>query len=149
MLGRAHLPPAQGRLESHALGDTVGTPLGRALAPPRAAHPDQSGIHPLPVPAMPLPRACCCAAAAERSIDIQYYIWHGDQPACCCSRRCGSAAERGVRVRLLLDDVNTGGLDPTLAVARRPPEHRGAAVQPVRAARGSRALGFLDATSSA
>ena len=28
----------------------------------------------------PLPHACLLARAAERSLDVQYYIWHGDTP---------------------------------------------------------------------
>ena len=59
--------------------------------------------------------ACLLAAAAERSLDVQYYIWHGDPAGNLLFEALWRAAERGVRVRLLLDDINTGGLDPTLA----------------------------------
>ncbi len=46
---------------------------------------------------------------------MQYYIWHGDQTGYLLFEALWQAAERGVRVRLLLDDNNTGGLDATLA----------------------------------
>lgn len=55
------------------------------------------------------------ARAAKRSIDAQYYIWHGDLTGSLLFGELLAAADRGVRVRLLLDDHNTSGLDPTIA----------------------------------
>ena len=55
------------------------------------------------------------AAAADKSLDVQYYIWHGDQTGFLLYEAMWRAAERGVRVRILLDDANTKGLDETLA----------------------------------
>lgn len=49
---------------------------------------------------------------AERSIDMQYYIWRDDMTGRLLARELLAAADRGVRVRLLLDDVNVVGLDP-------------------------------------
>src|SRR6185369_4248897 len=53
--------------------------------------------------------------AAERSIDVQYYIWHADTSGSLLVQALWGAAERGVRVRMLLDDANTQGLDSLLA----------------------------------
>ena len=61
------------------------------------------------------------ADVAERSLDVQYYIWHDDRPARCCFEQLRSAADRGVRVRLLLDDNNTNGLDELLATLEAQP----------------------------
>ena len=72
------------------------------------------------------------AHAAERSIDAQYYIWHDDITGALLMRALREAAERGVRVRLLLDDNNTKGLDAAIAMLDAHPQHRGAAVQSVR-----------------
>ena len=55
------------------------------------------------------------AASARRSLDVQYYIWHLDTTGSLLLGALLNAANRGVRVRLLLDDNNTDGLDPTLA----------------------------------
>ncbi len=55
------------------------------------------------------------ARAAQRSIDAQYYIWHDDLTGGLLFDELRRAADRGVRVRLLLDDNNTAGLDPLLA----------------------------------
>jgi len=42
---------------------------------------------------------------AERSIDLQYYIFNGDVSGSVVAERLLAAADRGVRVRLLLDDI--------------------------------------------
>jgi putative cardiolipin synthase len=55
------------------------------------------------------------ARAAERSLDVQYYIWHSDITGDLLCEALWQAAERGVRVRLLLDDNNTKGLDGDIA----------------------------------
>jgi putative cardiolipin synthase len=52
---------------------------------------------------------------AERTLDLQYYIWEKDMTGTLLFDALRAAADRGVRVRLLLDDNNTSGLDPTLA----------------------------------
>ena len=49
------------------------------------------------------------------SLDVQYYIWHDDLTGGLLFDELRAAADRGVRVRLLLDDNNTAGLDPLLA----------------------------------
>ena len=54
--------------------------------------------------------------AADRSLDVQYYIWHADTTGILLFEALWQAAQRGVRVRLLLDDQNMRGLDATLAV---------------------------------
>ena len=55
------------------------------------------------------------ARAAERSLDVQYYIWRGDMTGMMLLEALHEAADRGVRVRLLLDDNGTSGLDRELA----------------------------------
>jgi putative cardiolipin synthase len=52
---------------------------------------------------------------AECSIDIQCYIWHRDLTGVLTLDRLRAAAERGVSVRLLLDDNGISGLDAILA----------------------------------
>ena len=52
----------------------------------------------------------------QRSLDVQYYIWRNDITGVLLFDALRAAAERGVRVRLLLDDNNTSGLDATLAL---------------------------------
>jgi hypothetical protein len=55
------------------------------------------------------------ALLAERSIDVQYYLYHGDLVGRLLTWQLLQAADRGVRVRLLVDDMDLAGRD--LAVA--------------------------------
>ncbi len=82
------------------------------------------------------------AAAAERSLDVQYYIWHGDQTGYMLFEALWQAAERGVRVRLLLDDNSTRGLDATIAALDAHPNIDVRLYNPV-VHRGARSLNFL------
>lgn len=55
------------------------------------------------------------AAAAERTIDAQYYLLHDDPTGHLFAASLLQAADRGVRVRLLLDDMDTAGYDAMTA----------------------------------
>lgn len=110
------LPPLDGRSESSVLEDTADTRLGRAVAGAIAAHPGKSGIHLLVEGRGAFAARMRLAARAERTLDVQYYIWRGDRTGTLLFDALRAAADRGVRVRLLLDDNNnTSGLDATLA----------------------------------
>ena len=113
--GCAGLPKLDSRTASTALTDTAQTRLGTAVQAEVAANPDKSGIHPLPIPQEAFAARVRLARAAERSLDVQYYIWHGDTTGYLLFAELWDAAERGVRVRLLLDDNGVSGLDPTIA----------------------------------
>lgn len=99
---------------SHAYTDTADTRLGRAFAPGSQAHAGLSGIVPLQSGVDAFAARAGLANAVERSLDVQHYIWRHDLSGVLLADTLRSAAERGVRVRLLLDDNNTQGLDPLL-----------------------------------
>lgn len=61
------------------------------------------------------------ARLAERSLDLQYYIWNQDLTGHLLEGELLQAAERGVRVRLLLDDMNAVGKDPALLALMQHP----------------------------
>ena len=115
LAGCATLPPPTDRSPSQALTDTARTRLGQAVAPRVAEHPGLSGFMPFEDPHDAFAARVLLARAAERSLDVQYYIWHGDATGTLLWEALWQAAERGVRVRLLVDDANNAGLDPTLA----------------------------------
>jgi len=142
LAGCASLPSLEGRASSHALADTSGTGLARAVATDVTAHPAQTAIHPLPAGSDAFATRVLLAAAAERSIDAQYYIWHGDQVGYLLFEALWQAAGRGVRVRLLLDDLNTGGLDATLAALAAHPNIEVRLYNPV-VQREARLLNFV------
>lgn len=54
-------------------------------------------------------------AAARHTVDAQYYLWHADLTGTLLLGALRDAADRGVRVRLLLDDNGISGLDAILA----------------------------------
>ena len=114
--GCSLLPSQENRSTSAALADTDTTRLGKAISPRVAANPGHSGIHVLRDAHAAFAARMLLAQAAERSLDIQYYIWKQDITGTLLFRALFDAAERGVRVRLLLDDNNTSGLDKILAV---------------------------------
>src|SRR5262245_19474507 len=58
--------------------NTDATFLGRALAPVRAEHPGLSGVYPLDHGIDAFTARMALARMAERSLDVQYYIWHAD-----------------------------------------------------------------------
>jgi putative cardiolipin synthase len=115
LAGCASLPPLTEREHSSAPADTSTTRLGRALAAPLAANPEQSAIHSLSSARDAFAARVVLAEAADRSLDVQYYIWRADITGALLCDALWRAAERGVRVRLLLDDNSTRGLDETIA----------------------------------
>lgn len=115
LAGCATLPEPGERSVSHAPAETTTTRLGRTIAPLAAAHPGRSGVRALLDGREAFVARYALALAAERSIDVQYYIWRPDTSGSLMAQALWDAAERGVRVRVLLDDANTGGLDAQIA----------------------------------
>src|SRR5690606_28033429 len=111
----ADLPSLERRPVSRALTDTADTRLGRAVATQTAERPGLTGVYPLNDGPDAFAVRRLLAPAAERSIDAQYYIWHGDITGTLLFNELRAAADRGVRVRLLQDDNTTAGLDEILA----------------------------------
>ena len=113
--GCSTLPSLENRRTSTALFDTADTRLGRAISPMVDAHPGVSGIYTLPDARDAFAARALLAQGAERTLDVQYYIWRNDMAGTLLFEALRSAADRGVRVRLLLDDNDTSGLDTLLA----------------------------------
>jgi putative cardiolipin synthase len=116
------LPPLDGRTESSAMAaaDTADTALGRALAPQAQAHPGESGILPLADALDSFAARVLLVRAAERTLDVQYYIWRDDITGNLLLGALREAADRGVRVRLLLDDNGVAMDRKLLALDRHP-----------------------------
>ena len=124
LLGGCSLPSMPERTASEALDlqQAAQTKLGRAIAPQLLQHPKLSGIHTLADPLEAFAARMLLAQAAERTLDVQYYIWHGDQTGMLLMQALMKAADRGVRLRLLLDDGGTSGLDQELAALALHPQ---------------------------
>ncbi|SEB20872.1 phosphatidylserine/phosphatidylglycerophosphate/cardiolipin synthase family protein [Variovorax sp. YR216] len=89
------------------------SPLARTAAaqlPPGA----QSGFRLLPLGGYALEARLTLIRKATRTLDVQYYIMENDASGRAVFRALEEAAGRGVRVRLLLDDINSTGAEPLI-----------------------------------
>ena len=140
--GCASLPTDYPRSSSTTLMDTGDTRLGQASRRLLAGHPDVSGVHLLNRGTDAFLARLALAEAAEKSLDIQYYIWHGDTTGKVLLERVLRAADRGVRVRLLLDDIGTAAGDRNLLAIDSHPNIEVRLFNPI-AARSTRLLGMM------
>jgi cardiolipin synthase C len=111
-LDRAHEPAAT------ALATPEATTLGRlfAPAPGEEGATGRSGLALLASARDAFVARQALAAMAERTLDLQYYLWEDDTSGRLLLKAVLAAADRGVRVRLLLDDLRAGGRDSDLAL---------------------------------
>src|ERR1700722_7971820 len=104
------LPRHVEKTRSEALTDPAATTLGRLVAA-EESNKNLSGIRLLSSGEEALADLIALADHAERTLDIQYYIIQQNGSARLLLHHVRLAAERGVRVRLLVDDLNTAGED--------------------------------------
>jgi cardiolipin synthase C len=116
LAGCASLPPRTAPPATHALTDVDDTPLARIAA---AAVPDDrrslSGFRLLPEGEFAFNARVALARRAQKSLDAQYYLIQNDDIGRQFLRELRDAAQRGVRVRLLVDDLHATGVDELLA----------------------------------
>jgi putative cardiolipin synthase len=113
--GCVSLPSNIERSESHALQDTASTRIGQASRGILQSHPgDSSSFRLLERGVDAMLARIVLAETAERSLDVQYYIWHDDLTGRHFANALLRAADRGVRVRVLLDDVGVSANDEVL-----------------------------------
>lgn len=112
---------ARGAPSQALVADRVETPLDRAIAPLLDEHPGQAGLSLIADNLDAFAVRALTARAAGRSLDVQYYIWKPDLTGNLIVHELLAAADRGVRVRLLLDDLNAHAKDSVLAAMERHP----------------------------
>jgi len=121
--GCTTLPPGSDYQKNvtHALASSSDSRLGRLTAQWASEHHGLSGFRLLPGGIDSFTLRAEMADAAQRTLDAQYFILHEDDTGRLFISRLLAAADRGVRVRLLLDDANTiGGDDDVTALAAHP-----------------------------
>jgi len=108
LAGCAGRPPATmyPRQESHAFEDTSNTALAKAYGHAIQRHTGESGFRLLSDGPEALMMRIAMVNAAERSIDLQYFDTREDKTGKLVLEAICRAADRGVRVRMLLDDWN-------------------------------------------
>jgi phosphatidylserine/phosphatidylglycerophosphate/cardiolipin synthase-like enzyme len=110
LAGCVGLPRHVEKSRSEALSNPETTSLGRLVASEQS-NKNLSGIRLLASGEEALADLIALADHAERTLDIQYYIIQQDDSARLLLRHVRQAADRGVRVRVLVDDLNTAGED--------------------------------------
>ncbi len=139
----AQLPEQADRTPSlHLTNTTTTTELGRAIAPLQRKHKNQSGIYPLTEGLDAYFARLALIEVAEKSLDVQYYIWHNDDTGNLLLYSLLKAADRGVRVRILLDDINSANIEEQMQVVDRHPLIEVRLFNPF-ASRNVRAMDFL------
>ena len=106
LMGCAALRPVVPRPTSQAIADGDRTTLGRVLATQAAGNPGLSGFQVMASGQSAFMARAALAEAAERTLDLQYYSVGKDLTTDLLLLRIVAAAERGVRVRILLDDIH-------------------------------------------
>ena len=142
LLGACGLPKGGRRAVSTAMKADGRTTLAAAVRPKLAAHPGQSGLHALVDAHDAFTARLSLADRAEHSLDVQYFIWNKDMTGRILAERLFRAADRGVRVRLLLDDLGTMPSDAVLLAIDSNPNIEVRMFNPARL-RSLRLLGIL------
>ena len=110
----ATVPFDQPKTYSEVITDTADTSLGRDVARWLQAHDGLSGFYPLSQGMDALGVRLHLAERAEKSIDLQYFLMKNDTVGAVLVSSLLKSADRGVRVRFLLDDIFTKAPDRTL-----------------------------------
>ena len=105
---------------AHAARDSV---LAQAAAALARQHPGRSGVLLLDTGIEALRQRDALIESAAHTIDAQYYIWNSDASGRYLAARLLAAAERGVRVRAILDDITwaAGVASPAAYTERESP----------------------------
>ncbi|PSL19389.1 phospholipase D family protein [Shimia abyssi] len=109
------LPEQNFATEGRALPPDWDGPLGQTIKPALETHSGLDGVHPLGNGRLAFAARAILARQAVSSIDAQYYIWQDDVTGLMLLEELRAAAERGVRVRLLVDDNGIPGMDDVIA----------------------------------
>ena len=110
----ATVPLDNPKTYSEVMTDTADTSLGRDVARWLQAHDGLSGFYPLSQGMDALGVRLRLAERAEKSIDLQYFLMKNDTAGAVVINSLLKSADRGVRVRFLLDDIFTETPDRTL-----------------------------------
>ena len=102
----ASLPTAYEKIPTLAYTDTENTRLGKTAAEALGNNTDEPRVYLINEGTDAFVARMAFLLQAERSIDVQYYIWHSDLIGNLLFNQLLLAADRGVRVRILLDDIS-------------------------------------------
>ncbi len=113
----ASAPRLDGVETSHAIPPATSTRLDQMVLKRLGDEPGVSGVQLLQQNALAFAYRAGTAAAAERSLDVQTYLWSADFTGKLLAAELMRAAERGVRVRVLVDDMDARAKHDIFAIA--------------------------------
>jgi putative cardiolipin synthase len=113
--GCATVPKEYPRITSTAFHDYLDTSVGQLFEESAQQHPGESGFAIIRYGRQAFTDRIALVDLAEKTLDAQYYIWEADATGRILAEHLMQAADRGVRVRLLVDDINLGGRDAMVA----------------------------------
>ena len=142
LAGCASLEPRPELPLQTALPPGNDTTLDRVVGAAEAAHPGQSGFRLVRDGREAFAIRSRTALAAGRSLDVQTYIWHDDATGGFLGARLLEAADRGVRVRLLVDDMDARAKNYGFAALHAHPNIEVRMFNPFSSRSGSFALAF-------
>ena len=140
--GCASVPKDYPRTSSTAFTDYLNTSVGQLYEEAAVEHPGESGFAIIRYGRPAFTSRVALTELAEKTLDVQYYIWEADATGRLLAERLIRAADRGVRVRLLLDDLTTAGRDNLIAAMDAHPNIEIHIFNPF-ANRDARALDFV------
>ena len=113
--GCASVPKDYPRTESTAFEGYLDTSVGQLFEQAARQHPGESGFALIRYGRPAFTARVALTELAEKSLDVQYYIWEADATGRIIAERLMQAADRGVRVRVLVDDISLAGRDAKVA----------------------------------
>ncbi|HPY41070.1 MAG TPA: phospholipase D family protein, partial [Thiolinea sp.] len=136
------LPPNTNPIPSYAWNQPEKTRLGRLVNTQARHHPHQSGFALIASGQAAFNDRIAMTELAEKTLDVQYYIWEEDTTGLLLAEHLLTAADRGVRVRILLDDNNMAKRDNSIALLDAHPNIQIRMVNPF-AHRNNHLLSFM------
>jgi putative cardiolipin synthase len=138
----ARLPERPELPEAHAMGVGQQSRLDALIGPAEALHPDAAGFRLVSNGSEAFVIRARSAALAARSLDVQTYIWHADMTGRFLAHVVLEAADRGVKVRLLLDDMDARAKNYSFAALDAHPNIEVRLFNPLASRSGSLSMGL-------
>ena len=119
--GCTSLPKNYRHTTSSAFADYQSTKIGRLFEKEAKKHSGKSGFKLIPYGQDAFTARIAMARLAQKSLDLQYYLWKSDKTGLILAGEVLDAANRGVKVRILLDDIGQNGRDDIVAAINKHP----------------------------
>jgi putative cardiolipin synthase len=143
LAGCASLPDDLQQTPSQGYANPEHTQLGALVAETAPEDQSLSGVELLADPAEAFRTRFAIAGLAEKTLDMQYYLWKGDLAGQLLMWRALEAADRGVQVRFLIDDIFHWGRDEVYALLDTHPNFEVRVFNPMANRGLARGLNFL------